>query len=428
MTNEFKTLKEIQIDIANGLKPCYVYLLFKPDGIPFYVGKGRKNRISAHEAETRYFLNGKKWRGMNMLKIKTIAKIWDSGNSVNYKIDSWHDDNDSASQREIELVQEYGKRISESGSLTNILDGGDNLTEEDRRLIGERIRQYYIDHPEAREELAARIRQHYIDHPESREAASIRMTQHYIDHPETKERISNVLKNYCAENPEFVQNLQLKKNEWIEANPDEYEVATKKRLEVCRSESHRDKVRGIMQEYFRNNPDELERLKAQGAAYFENNPEAIEQARQNCIKNNSAQNLIDWYKSDDPEIVSARQKKKEASSDCSKRWHQTEEGKAATKRAAIKRNAKFRTDEHRQHMAKKTAEYIKNNPEAYRQGRLKAQQTIILRHQEEQKLRLSIQDKLFESGKITEKLEKVTKRTVQIWQENGYINSSLELL
>lgn len=392
MTNEFKTLKEIQIDIANGLKPCYVYLLFKPDGTPFYVGKGRKNRVAAHEAETRYFLNGKKWAGINTLKINTIAKIWNSNEFVRYKIDSWHDDNDSAGQREIELVQEYGKIISESGSLTNIRDGGDNLTEEDRRLIGERMRQ------------------------------------HYIDHPETKERISNVLKNYCAENPEFVQNLQLKKNEWIEANPDEYEAATKKRLEVCRSESHRDKVRGIMQEYFRNNPDELERLKAQGAAYFENNPEAIEQARQNCIKNNSAQNLIDWYKSDDPEIVSARQKKKEASSDCSKRWHQTEEGKAATKRAAIKRNAKFRTDEHRQHMAKKTAEYIKNNPEAYRQGRLKAQQTIILRHQEEQKLRLSIQDKLFESGKITEKLEKVTKKTVQVWQENGYINSSMELL
>ena len=86
-----KTLKEIRIDIAGGNSPYYVYFLLHSNGIPFYVGKGKSNRICAHETETRSFNRGKRWIGMNTLKINTINKILENGEQVYYEIDSWHE-------------------------------------------------------------------------------------------------------------------------------------------------------------------------------------------------------------------------------------------------------------------------------------------------------------------------------------------------
>lgn len=362
-----QTLSEIKLDIVSGKKPYYVYLLFKPDGTPFYVGKGRSKRISAHEAETRYFLNGRKWCGLNTFKLNTIAKLWHNNEIVRYQIDSWHDENKGAGEREIELVEQYGRRILGSGPLTNIRDGGDLMTEE--------------------------------------------CCQH----------LSEVLQNYCIEHPEFIENLQREKNNWIKTKPEEYEAAERKRLEICQSESHREKVAEIMRGYFRDHPDEMERLKRQGAAYFEDNPEAREQARQNSIRNNTGQNLVDWYASDDPEIQAAKREKWDSHSEWLSGWHETEEGKKKTKQAAAKRNEKVRTKDHRQHMANKTAEYIRNNPEADKLRREKAAQTIALRMQKRQEQLQVIQNELFDSGKIKKKHEYVTGEMLYSWKKKGLI-------
>ncbi len=144
-------MQQIKIDVDQGTKPYYVYLLFKPDGTPFYVGKGKSNRISAHEAETRYFMNGRTWTGMNTFKLNTIKKIWEEEGEVLYEIDSWHDVSEDAGEREIELVKTIGRRVLNEGPLTNIRDGGEVWSEETRRLFGEKIRQHYIDHPETRQ-------------------------------------------------------------------------------------------------------------------------------------------------------------------------------------------------------------------------------------------------------------------------------------
>lgn len=39
--------------LRNSDKPFYVYVLLRPDGEPFYVGKGLGKRIFSHEAEAR---------------------------------------------------------------------------------------------------------------------------------------------------------------------------------------------------------------------------------------------------------------------------------------------------------------------------------------------------------------------------------------
>lgn len=380
-----QTLDEIKIDIVNGKKPYYVYLLFKPDGTPFYVGKGKSKRICAHEAETRYFLNGRTWKGLNTFKVNTIAKIWSTNDIVRYQIDSWHDDSIGSGNREIELVEQCGRRILNTGPLTNIRDGGDLMTEEDRRIFGEKIRQYYIDHPEAREHL------------------------------------SDVLRNYCIEHPEFVQNLIISKNDWIVNKPEEYIAAERKRLEICQSQDHREKVRNIMREYFSNNPDDLERIKKQGANFWINNPEAIELARQNSIRNNTGQKLVDWYASDDPEVILARKEKSELHSEWLTGWHETEEGKLKTREAAKKRNKKIRTEEHRKKMSSRTAEYIKNNPEADKARREKALATRMPKIQERQDRLLVIQDELYKKNKISEKKDHVPSHLLQRWKKRGLI-------
>ena len=419
-----QNLQEIKIDIVSGKMPYYVYLLFKPDGTPFYVGKGKSNRISAHEAETRYYLNGRKWTGINTFKINTISSIWNSGEIVRYQIDSWHKTSESAGARELELVAEYGRRVLNTGTLTNIRDGGDLMTEQDRKLFGEKIRQYYIDHPEARELVSEKIRQYYIDHPEARDRISEKIRQYYIDHPEARDRISDVLSNYCIEHPEFIENLQLKKNEWIESNPEEYVATKEKLLKIHTSEEHRAKISRIMRDYFFNNPDELDRLRSQGASYFENNPEAIERARQNSIRNNNGQKLIDWYSSDDPEIELARRKKWDNHSDYLKKWHSTDKGIEITKIAAKKRNEKIRTGEHRDLMSLRTSEYIAKNPEADRLRRDKVKATNMIKRMERQKKLLVIQEELYSSGKISKKYDYINSKVLYVWKKRGFVQDS----
>ena len=393
-----------------GQKPYYVYLLFKPDGTPFYVGKGKNNRISGHEAEARRFLKSEKWKGMNTFKLNTISKMWSNNEIVYYQIDSWHDESIGASNREIELVGQYGRRILKTGPLTNIRDGGDLMTQTDRLIFREKARQYYIDNPEAAKELGEKRRQYYIDHPEARE------------------HLSEVLQNYCIEHPEFIKRLQLEKNNWIDTKPEEYAAAERKRLEICKSESHREKVAEIMRGYFQDHPDERERLKRQGVAYFEDKPEAIEQARQNSIRNNTGQYLIDWYASDDPEIRAAREEKSKSHSEWLSGWHESEEGKKTTKQAAIKRNEKFRTEDHREHMAKKTAEYIKNNPEADKLRRAKAAETASVTWAAKKKDRqmhlLNIQEELFALGKIEKKREHIDNNVLRFWKKKGFVTTS----
>jgi hypothetical protein len=402
-----QTLDEIKIDIVNGKKPYYVYLLFKPDGTPFYVGKGKSKRISAHEAETRYFLNGRTWKGLNTFKVNTIAKIWSTNDIVRYQIDSWHDDGISSGNREIELVEQCGRRILNTGPLTNIRDGGDLMTEEYRRILGEKIRQYYIDHPEAREAMSERMIQYHIDNP-------------YTD--EQRDHLSDVLKNYCIEHPEFVDNLISSKNDWIINKPEEYLATEQRRIAICQTQDHREKISNIMRNYFSNNPDELERIKRQGANFWINNPEAIELARQNSIRNNTGQKLVDWYASDDPEVILARKEKAELHSEWLSGWHETEEGKLKTREAAKKRNEKIRTEEHRKKMSSRTAEYIKNNPEADKARREKALATRMPKIQERQKKLLSVQEELFAAGKIKKKYEYIKGEVLYVWKKKGFVS------
>jgi hypothetical protein len=106
-------------DDAQGfLSSCswhYVYILRRPEGRPFYVGKGKGSRIFQHENEARH--------PGNYPKLNVIRAIWKNSGTVQYEIDSVFETAAEAYAREATLILAF-KRLHEGGPLTNLAPGG----------------------------------------------------------------------------------------------------------------------------------------------------------------------------------------------------------------------------------------------------------------------------------------------------------------
>lgn len=90
----------------------YVYHLTDPrDGQPFYVGKGKGERIAAHETEAR--------NGRHSAKCDRIREIWAHGLDVGRCKVSQHDCENAALQAEFDQIAAIGL-----DALTNVLPGG----------------------------------------------------------------------------------------------------------------------------------------------------------------------------------------------------------------------------------------------------------------------------------------------------------------
>ena len=104
----------------------YVYVLCRPDGRPFYVGKGLNRRALEHEAEARrHHPSGE----TNPFKCNVIRKIIRDEGEVIYRIEANYDASDQQAclEREAALIKEHG-RIHEGGHLTNLAGGVGNLS------------------------------------------------------------------------------------------------------------------------------------------------------------------------------------------------------------------------------------------------------------------------------------------------------------
>jgi hypothetical protein len=112
-----------------GHGPFYVYVLCRPSGEPFYVGKGVKLRVLQHEAEART-------TRMLSYKLNLIRSLHRQGQHIAYRIDSSFAGEAGALARERALIAEIGRHDLKLGPLTNQTDGGEgtsNPSEESRK-------------------------------------------------------------------------------------------------------------------------------------------------------------------------------------------------------------------------------------------------------------------------------------------------------
>jgi hypothetical protein len=143
----------------------YVYILARPDGRPFYVGKGQGHRINEHENEAR--------RGCRCHKCNIIRKVWRNGGAIQkYKILTT-DNEKEALAFEVEWIALYGK-----GSLANLTDGGEGASgfspsAKTRAKMSAAVKAAYAS-PEARAKKSARMKAAYAS-PEARAKQSTRM-------------------------------------------------------------------------------------------------------------------------------------------------------------------------------------------------------------------------------------------------------------
>jgi hypothetical protein len=126
---EFLTDVAVVRSQLRGSKPFYVYVLHRPNGEAFYVGKGVADRILHHEAEARN-------TSRLTHKLNVIRSIQRAKTRIHYRLDSFYDDEVEALARERYLIRTIGRHDLRLGPLTNQTDGGEgtsNPSEESRQ-------------------------------------------------------------------------------------------------------------------------------------------------------------------------------------------------------------------------------------------------------------------------------------------------------
>lgn len=110
-----------------GYKAHYTYLLCRPNGVPFYAGKGQGSRVFCHLRDALNTIE-------RTHKLNVIRKIKKAKEQIGYWIEK-HPTHEIAIEREIELIRSIGRYDLGNGPLTNQTDGGEgtlNLSAESK--------------------------------------------------------------------------------------------------------------------------------------------------------------------------------------------------------------------------------------------------------------------------------------------------------
>lgn len=99
----------------------YTYVLRRPNGEPFYIGKGRAYRCLHHERDSKN-------ESLQSHKLNIIRELVRNGRDITYEIDSFHETETMALARERELIKAIGRLDLKTGILTNLTDGGEGAS------------------------------------------------------------------------------------------------------------------------------------------------------------------------------------------------------------------------------------------------------------------------------------------------------------
>lgn len=121
---------EVEALLRGNQGRFYVYQLSRPDGTPFYIGKGFGRRIFHHEVEA-------KGAGCSH-KLNTIRLIARQGGTIDYAIRAFFDCEVDCHAFEMAEITRIGRFDLKTGPLTNLTAGGEGtvgLSEETRQRI-----------------------------------------------------------------------------------------------------------------------------------------------------------------------------------------------------------------------------------------------------------------------------------------------------
>jgi hypothetical protein len=230
----------------------YVYILCRPNGKPFYVGKGQRKRLYDHEAEAK--------RNCHCKKCNTIRKIWRNGGEVQRYIIFTTDDEQEALVHEVETIALYGRQ-----NLVNQTDGGDGAGRRVGKLSAahraklKAAQQARWARPEERAKASAGTKRYFAD-PEARIKHGIRQKTRTPRTPETQAKMTAATKA-ARSTPES----RAKTSQALKGRPVSAEARA---MFIARNKGKQ------------KSPETRAKLSAAGKAYF-SNPEA--RARQSAI-------------------------------------------------------------------------------------------------------------------------------------------------
>jgi hypothetical protein len=202
-----------------SVTPFYVYILSRPDGLPFYVGMGSKKRMLQHEVMAR--------RSERSHRANIIRKIWAAGGEVGKTVVSWHADAPSAKAEEQRLIAKIGRLDLGAGPLVNRTAGGDGVTgvSDEYRLLQSIRTKIGMARPEVKEKARQHIQRQWKDpifaqlsistirtywsDPANRAAQSERIKRHLAD-PEIRKAIQ-LAQKIGRDKPEVREKMRLAK-------------------------------------------------------------------------------------------------------------------------------------------------------------------------------------------------------------------------